>query len=89
VFSGGFRRSGLFGLFGVIAVAAIVVMIALTTGEGQSNPKTTYALIFGVVGLFMVILFALQRSTWSVSPPGTCAAPNGPSSKAGGRSRTR
>jgi hypothetical protein len=62
VFSGGFRRSGLFGLFGVIAVAAIVVVIAFTTGEGQGNPKTTYALIFGVVGLFMVILFALQRS---------------------------
>lgn len=62
MFSGGFRRSGLFGLFGVIAVAAIVVVIAFTTGEGQANPKTTYALIFGVVGLFMIILFALQRS---------------------------
>jgi hypothetical protein len=62
MFSGGFRRSGLFGLFGVIAVAAIVVAIAFTTGEGQANPKTTYALIFGVVGVFMIILFALQRS---------------------------
>ena len=62
MFSGGFRRSSLFGLFGVIGVAAIVVVIALTTGEGQSNPKTTYALIFGVLALFFVILFALQRS---------------------------
>jgi hypothetical protein len=62
VFSGGFKRSGLFGLFGVIAVAAIVVLIALTTGEGQSNPKTTYALIFGVLAVFMIVLFALQRS---------------------------
>lgn len=62
MFSGGFRRSSLFGLFGVIGVAAIVVVIALTTGEGQGNPKTTYALIFGVLAVFMIVLFALQRS---------------------------
>lgn len=62
MFSGGFRRSGLIGLIGVIVVAGIVVVIAFTTGEGQSNPKTTYALIFGVLAVFMVILFALQRS---------------------------
>jgi peptidoglycan/LPS O-acetylase OafA/YrhL len=61
VFSGGFRRSSLFGLLGVIAVAAIVVVIAFTTGEGQTDPKATYALIFGVLAVFMVILFALQR----------------------------
>lgn len=60
--SGGFKRSGLFGLIGVFVVAAIVIAIATTTGEGQSNPKTTYALIFGVLAVFMVILFALQRS---------------------------
>lgn len=62
MFSGGFKRSGLFGLIGVVVVAAIVVVIALTTGEGQSNPKTTYALIFGVVAVFMIVLFVLQRS---------------------------
>ena len=62
MFSGGFRRSGLFGLIGVIVVAGIVIAIATTTGEGQSNPKTTYALIFGVLAVFMVVLFALQRS---------------------------
>jgi hypothetical protein len=61
VFSGGFKRSSLFGLIGVIVVAAIVAVIALGS-EGQGNPKTTYALIFGVVGVFMIILFALQRS---------------------------
>lgn len=48
MFSGGFKRSGLFGLFGLIVVAALAVVIA-TTGEGQSNSKTTYALIFGVL----------------------------------------
>jgi len=62
VFSGGFKRSSRFGLVGVIVVAGLVVVIATTTGEGQSNPKTTYALIFGVLAVFMVILFALQRS---------------------------
>ncbi|HEY5709459.1 MAG TPA: hypothetical protein VIS51_08685 [Solirubrobacterales bacterium] len=62
MFSGGFRRSGLFGLIGVIVVAGVVVVIALTTGEGQSNPKATYALIFGVLAVFMIVLFALQRS---------------------------
>ncbi len=62
MFSGGFKRSSRFGLIGVFVVAAIVVVIAMTTGQGQSNPKTTYALIFGVLAVFMVILFALQRS---------------------------
>jgi hypothetical protein len=62
MFSGGFKRSSLFGLIGVFAVAAIVIVIAISTGEGQSNPKTAYALIFGVLAVFMVILFALQRS---------------------------
>ena len=60
--SGGFRRSGLFGLIAVFVVAALVVVIAFTTGEGQSDPKTTYGLIFGVLAVFLVILFALQRS---------------------------
>jgi len=62
VFSGGFKRSGLFGLIGVFVVAGLVVVIATTTGEGQSNPKTTYALIFGVLAVFFIVLFALQRS---------------------------
>ncbi len=62
MFSGGLRRSSLFGLIGVIVVAGVVAAIALSSGEGQSNPKTTYALIFGVLAVFFVILFALQRS---------------------------
>ncbi len=62
MFSGGFKRSSRFGLIGVFVVAAIVVVIATTTGQGQSNPKTTYALIFGVLAVFMIVLFALQRA---------------------------
>jgi hypothetical protein len=60
--AGGFKRSGRFGLIGVFVVAAIVLVIATTTGQGEANPKTTLALIFGVIAVFVVILFALQRS---------------------------
>lgn len=60
--AGGFKRSGIVGIVGVIVVAALVAVIATTTGEGQANPKTTYALIFGVIAVFVVILFTLQRS---------------------------
>jgi len=60
--SGGFKRSGLFGVIGVFVVAALVVVIALGTEGGNADPKLTYALIFGVIGLFCVVLFALQRS---------------------------
>lgn len=58
----GFKRSGLFAIFGILAVAAIVVVIGLNTNSEDANPKTTYALIFGVLAVFLVILFALQRS---------------------------
>jgi hypothetical protein len=60
--AGGFKRSGVFGIVGVFVIAAAVAAIALSTGEGQSNPKTTYALLFGVIAVFLVILFVLQRS---------------------------
>jgi hypothetical protein len=61
VLSGGFRRSGLFGLIGVVVVMVAVALIALN-GEGGANPKGTMALIFGVIAVFVVILFVLQRS---------------------------
>jgi hypothetical protein len=60
--AGGFKRSRVFGIVGVFVVAAIVVVIATTTGQDQANPKTTLALIFGVLATFFVILFALQRA---------------------------
>jgi hypothetical protein len=60
--SGGFKRSSRFGLIGVFVVAAIVIVIATTTGQGEANPKTTMALIFGVLAVFFVVLFALQRA---------------------------
>ncbi|MBK5218236.1 MAG: hypothetical protein JJE35_00365 [Thermoleophilia bacterium] len=60
--SGGFKRSGAFGIVGVFVVAALVAMIALTMGQGDPNPKLALGLIFGVIALFCVVLFALQRS---------------------------
>jgi hypothetical protein len=59
--SGGFKRSGRFGLIGVFVVAALVAVIATTTGQGEANPKTTLALIFGVIIVFVVVLLFLQR----------------------------
>lgn len=59
--AGGFKRSGLFGLIGVVVVAIVVAVIASTAGS-EANPKGTLALIFGVIAVFVVILFVLQRS---------------------------
>jgi hypothetical protein len=60
--SGGFKRSGLFGLIGVVVVMIAVALIALSADSADPNPKGTMALIFGVIAVFVVILFVLQRS---------------------------
>lgn len=57
---GGFKRSGTFGIVGVVVTMAVVAAIALTMGSGQARPTLALGLIFGVVGLFMLILFVLQ-----------------------------
>jgi len=59
---GGFKRSGMFGLIGVVVVAIVIAVIASSSGNGEANPKGTMALIFGVIAVFVVILFVLQRS---------------------------
>jgi hypothetical protein len=61
VLSGGFKRSGLFGLVGVVVVMVAVALIALNADSGDANPKGALALIFGVIAVFVVILFVLQR----------------------------
>jgi hypothetical protein len=60
--AGGFKRSSRFGLIGVVVVAVVVAAIALTTSGNEANPKGTLALIFGVIAVFRVVLFVLQRS---------------------------
>ncbi len=82
--SGGFRRSGTFGLVGVVVVAAAVAVIATTTGQGESNPKLTLGLIFGVIAVFVVVLLALQRADLERAARGDAAA-TGRAAAAGGR----
>ncbi|HEY8502685.1 MAG TPA: hypothetical protein VIL21_08365 [Solirubrobacterales bacterium] len=62
MFSGGFKRSSRYGLIGVFVVAALTVVIGLTMGEGEANPKLALGLIFGVVAIFVIGLLLLQRA---------------------------
>jgi hypothetical protein len=55
-----FRRSATFGIVGVVVTAAVVAVIALNTDPRDADPKDTYALIFGVLAVFIVLLFAFQ-----------------------------
>ncbi len=54
-------RSGRFGLIGVVVVAIVIAIVASSAGN-EANPKGTLALIFGILAVFFVILFALQRA---------------------------
>ena len=82
--SGGFKRSGIFVIAGVFVVAALVAAIALTMGQGDPNPKLALGLIFGVVALFCVGLFVLQRSDLDRAS-GTDAAQSSRGAAEGGR----
>ena len=55
-----FRRSGTFGLVGVVVTAALVAYVALTMGQGQANPKEALAVIFAIIGVYVVLLFLFQ-----------------------------
>lgn len=37
-----------------------MALVALTFGQGEANPKDALALIFGILGVFIVLLFTLQ-----------------------------
>lgn len=60
--SGGFKRSSVFGIVGILVVAGICAAIGLTMGSGEANPKPALALIFGVIAVYCIVLFALQRA---------------------------
>lgn len=62
MFGGGFKRSSRFGLIGVIAVMIATAVIGIALGSGEANPKLALGLIFGVLAVFFVVLFALQRA---------------------------
>jgi hypothetical protein len=72
--AGGFKRSGVFGIVGVFVVAAACAAIALTMGQGDPNPKLALGLIFGVIAIFCLLLFALQRSDLERAAGGDAAA---------------
>jgi hypothetical protein len=74
--SGGFKRSSRFGLIGVFVVIAIVAAIGLTMGQGEANPKLALGLIFGVLAIFFVLLFAFQRGDLERVAGGNVAATN-------------
>jgi hypothetical protein len=81
--SGGFKRSSRFGLVGVFVVAALAVVIATTMGQGEANPKLALGLIFGVIAVFCLILFVLQRSDLERAAGGDAGA-TGRAAAAGG-----
>lgn len=74
--SGGFKRSSRFGLIGVLVVMALVAAIGLTMGSGEANPKLALGLIFGVIGIFVVVLLLLQRADLERTAGGDAAARN-------------
>jgi hypothetical protein len=82
---GGFKRSGLFGLVGVVVVAIAVAVIASSSGSGEANPKGTMALIFGVIAVFVVILFILQRSDLEKVAGGDAKAVQRAAAEGGGK----
>jgi hypothetical protein len=83
--SGGFKRSSSFGLIGVFVVAALAIVIATTMGQGDPNPKLALGLIFGVIAIFFVILFALQRSDIERAAGGGAAETNRAAAEGGRR----
>ncbi len=82
--SGGFKRSGVFGIVGVFVVAALAIAIATTTGQGEANPKLTRGLIFGVIAIFCLILFLLQRSDLTRAAGGDAATTGRAAAEGGG-----
>jgi hypothetical protein len=81
--SGGFKRSGVFGIAGVFVVAALAIVIATTMGQGEANPKPALGLIFGVIAIFCVILFALQRSDLERAAGGSATVTSRAAAEAG------
>ena len=53
--------SSRFGLIGVLVVMVACAVIGVTLGSGTDSPKLAFGLIFGLIALYLVILFTLQR----------------------------
>jgi hypothetical protein len=61
------RRSSWFGIVGVLVVMVACAFVGLTMGQGDANPKDAYAVIFAIVGGYLVLLFLLQSRDLSVA----------------------
>jgi hypothetical protein len=59
---------------GVLVVMALVVVVASNADERDPNPKGTHALIFGIVGVFLVLLFFFQSRDLSAAERGETKA---------------
>ena len=57
---GQFRRSGIFGIVGVIVTMVLVAVVGLQADPRDASPKGTYALVFGIVAAFIVLMFTFQ-----------------------------
>ena len=55
-----FKRSSRFGIVGVLVVMAACAYVGITMGQGEASPKDVYAIVFGNVGAYFVVLFLLQ-----------------------------
>jgi hypothetical protein len=53
---------------------ALVAVIALNVDERDADPKGTYALIFGIVGVFLVLMFFFQSRDLSAAERGETKA---------------
>lgn len=82
--AGGFKRSGRFGLIGVVLVAIVIAIVASSAGN-EANPKGTLALIFGILAVFFLVLFILQRADLKRVSGGDANAVQRAVAEAGGR----
>jgi hypothetical protein len=55
-----FKTSSRFGVIGVFVVMALTVVVALTMGQGEAKPKDALAIIFGILAVYLVLLFFFQ-----------------------------
>ena len=74
----GFKTSSAYGIVGVFVVMGLCAFIALTMVDATDpDPKGPLALIFGVVGLYLVGLFILQRRDLNRAASGDARAGSG------------
>jgi hypothetical protein len=59
---------------GVLVVMAAVAVIGLNVDERDADPKDTYALIFGIVAVFLILLFFFQSRDLSAAERGETKA---------------